>query len=45
MSVPILLSQDLNPYIVLGSTVLPFTIYAAAYHFLITPRRKKRLAK
>jgi hypothetical protein len=44
ISIPIMLSQNLNPYIVLGSTVLPFSAYAAAYHFIIMPRKKRRIA-
>lgn len=45
ISVPIMLSQNLNPYIVLGSTVLPFSMYAAAYQFVLMPRKKRRIAK
>ena len=40
-----MLSQNLNPYIVLGSTVLPFSAYAAAYHFVLMPRKRIKAAR
>jgi DnaJ family protein C protein 11 len=45
ISVPILLSHNLNPYVVLCSTVIPAASYAALYHLYILPRKRRRIAE
>lgn len=45
VSVPILLSPNLSPLVVLGSTLLPAASYAALYHFYLMPRQKRRIAE
>lgn len=42
---PILLSPNLSPLVVLGSTLLPAASYAALYHFYLMPRKKRRIAE
>jgi DnaJ family protein C protein 11 len=43
MALPILLSQNLNPYVVLGSTVLPALSFVALHHLYLQPRRKGKI--
>ncbi|KAK4687510.1 hypothetical protein P7C73_g2607, partial [Tremellales sp. Uapishka_1] len=45
VSLPILLSQNLNPYVVFCSTVIPAASYTAMYHFYILPRKKRRISE
>jgi len=45
VSVPILLSHNLNPYVVLGSTVLPAAAYVALYRLYLLPRKRRRIAE
>ncbi|GFZ49378.1 hypothetical protein JCM24511_07498 [Saitozyma sp. JCM 24511] len=45
ISVPILLSHNLNPYVVLCSTVIPAASYAALYHLYLLPRKRRRIAE
>ncbi|KAL7423448.1 hypothetical protein Q5752_001028 [Cryptotrichosporon argae] len=44
VSIPILLAPDLNPYVVLASTVVPASAYAALHHFYLLPRKRRRIA-
>ena len=45
ISVPILLSADLNPYVVFGSTVLPAAVYVALYRLYLLPRKRRRITE
>lgn len=45
ITIPILLSADLNPYVVLGTAVLPAVSWAAAYHFYVLPKRQRDVKK
>lgn len=44
LALPILLSADRNPYVVLCTTVVPAAAYAALYHFYLLPQKHKRIA-
>ncbi|EIW67351.1 hypothetical protein M231_02507 [Tremella mesenterica] len=44
ITIPILLSQNLNPYIVFGSTVIPTVSYVALYRLYLLPRKRRRTA-
>lgn len=43
--IPILLSFDANPHVVLWSTVLPITAWAAFYHWWMVPRKQRRIER
>lgn len=45
ITLPILLSADLNPYVVLGTAVLPAVSWAAAYHFWVLPKKERDIKK
>lgn len=45
ITIPILLSADLNPYVVLGTAVLPAVSWAAAYHFWVLPKKQRDIKK
>lgn len=43
VTLPILLSADLNPYVVLGTTVIPAVGWAATYHFWVRPKKERAI--
>lgn len=45
ISIPVLLSHNLNPYVVFGSTVLPAAAYVALYRLYLVPRKRRRIAE
>ena len=45
ITIPFLLTHDLNPYVAFFSTVLPIASYVAVHHFIIIPRKRRRIAQ
>lgn len=45
ITIPVLLSHDLNQYVAFFSTVLPVASYVAVHHFFIIPRKRRRIAE
>lgn len=43
ISIPILLAERLDPFILLGSTLIPAAAYASIYKFYLLPRKKRAL--
>lgn len=45
VSIPITLTVDLNPYVLLGVTVVPTAGYLAFYKYVILPRKRRQLSR
>lgn len=43
ISIPILLAERLDPFILLGSTLIPAAAYASIYKLYLLPRKKRAL--
>lgn len=43
ISIPILLAERLDPFILLGSTLIPAVAYASIYKLYLLPRKKRAL--
>lgn len=45
VSLPIMLTHDLNPYVLAGATILPTAAYLALYRYVILPRKKRSMVE
>jgi DnaJ family protein C protein 11 len=43
IAIPIVIAQDLNPYLIAGATILPAISYALLRYFYLMPRSQQKL--
>ncbi|KAK1926987.1 hypothetical protein DB88DRAFT_5933 [Papiliotrema laurentii] len=44
ITLPVMLTHDLNPYVLFGVTVVPAVGYLAAHRYIIQPRKRRQIA-
>jgi DnaJ family protein C protein 11 len=45
ITLPVMLTHDLNPYVLFGVTVVPAVGYLAAHRYIIQPRKRRQIAE